>query len=103
MQMYNNNALATMKNIVDPNLKMTDKKTAIFLSVTPAMPMCSQTRHQGETVRWGNCTVISNPTRSASPSASNILRSLLSPQKSAITTGLRAQTSALLQAGQDGA
>jgi hypothetical protein len=71
--MYNNNSLSTTRIDQIQNMKMTDKQSTISLSVTPAMPMCSQTRHQGGTVLWGNRTVISNPTRSANCITANFL------------------------------
>jgi hypothetical protein len=43
--MYNNNVFKTMKNIVDPILKITDKKIAIFLSVLERLAGTASAKH----------------------------------------------------------
>jgi hypothetical protein len=48
--MYNNNVLSTMKKIADPNVKMTDKLIAIFLSVTLGSAYVFANTLQGKTV-----------------------------------------------------
>jgi len=64
-----------MKKSASQSLKMTDKKTAF--PYQSRWPVLYARKHF---IKAGNRTVISNPTRSANLSVSNILRWLMSPQ-----------------------